>query len=403
MAAIKEVQFETRHKDRLSGRLHLPQGPYRGTALFAHCFTCSKDSIAARRIASGLAAEGIACLRFDFTGLGHSEGAFPRSGFAGNITDCEDAIAWLSTHYQTPDIIIGHSLGGAAALACAAITPELKGVATIGAPAEAAHVLHLFQGAKPAASDELIEVSIGGRPFAVSPEFITDLEARTSREHIASLGADLVIFHAPQDDIVGIENAAEIYQAARHPKSFVSLDKANHLLTNAKDAAFVAQMIAAWASRLLEVPPPEARPPEHEVIAKSVSDGPFATDIVTHHHRVRADEPPAVPGGTDTGPAPYEFLLGSLGACTAMTLRMYAGRKDWPLEDVHVRLRRQRQEGSGRTDIIFREIDIIGPLDDAQRQRLLEIANKCPVHRSLSAGIGVETSLLAATNRVEST
>ena len=403
MAVINEVQFENRHKDRLSGRLHLPQGPYRGTALFAHCFTCSKDSIAARRIAAGLAAEGIACLRFDFTGLGHSEGAFAQSGFAGNITDCEDAIAWLSTHYHTPEIIIGHSLGGAAALACAAITPDLKGVATIGAPAEAAHVLHLFQGAKPAAPDTLIDVSIGGRPFAVSPDFIADLEARTSRDHISSLGADLLILHAPQDDIVGIENAAEIYQAARHPKSFISLDKANHLLTNAKDAAFAAQMIVAWASRLLDTPQPDTHPAENEVIAKSTPEGAFATDILTFQHKLRADEPPSVTGGTDTGPAPYEFLLGSLGACTAMTLRMYAGRKNWPLEDVEVRLRRQRQEVSGRTDIIFREIDLIGPLDDEQRQRLLEIANKCPVHRSLSSGIDVETSLIAPPNGAEST
>ena len=407
MALIQKVVFHNRDGVSLSGRLNLPVGQYRGSAVFAHCFTCSKDSLAAVRLAEALAQSGIAVLRFDFTGLGQSDGDFGSSGFGGNLADLEDACAFMGSHYRAPDILIGHSLGGAAVLALAGSVPSVKGVATIGAPAAASHVLHLFAGQEEVIKQKgRAEISIGGRPFAIEASFIEDLQARHSLSHISDLRADLLIMHAPQDDIVSIDNAAQIYGAAKHPKSFVSLDRADHLLRKSHDARFAASMISAWASRLVEVR--EALPPakEGEVAVMSSPDGPFAHNISAGPHLLRADEPVSVPGGLESGPAPYDFLLAGLGACTAMTLRMYALRKNWPLEEVMVRLTheknhatdsRQQDEtqdtSAARLDHMKRIITIHGPLDEAQIARLLEIADKCPVHKSLEAGVHVSTSL----------
>ena len=382
--------------------MNLPVGPHRGSAVFAHCFTCSKDTLAAVRVAQGLAERGIAVLRFDFTGLGQSDGDFASSGFAGNLADLEDACQWLAQEHYAPDLLIGHSLGGAAVLALAESMPEVKGVACIGAPAVASHVLHLFDGAKTDGPSDRLSVSIGGRPFEVQTSFLEDLKSRNSLDHIARIRADLLILHAPQDAIVGIENAAEIFTAAKHPKSFVSLDKANHLLTDRKGADFTAAMIAAWASRLVETADNLPTAKEGEVMVSSSPDGPFAHNIAAGPHMMRADEPMDIPGGLDSGAAPYDFLLAGLGACTAMTLRMYAARKKWPLEGVHVLLRHEKRHGqdsiaasgSGATlDFMSRDITIHGPLDEAQIARLLEIADKCPVHKSLEAGVRVETKL----------
>ena len=403
MALIKNVTFANRDGNQLAGRLNYPVGQLRGCVVFAHCFTCSKDTLAAVRIAERLAERGISVLRFDFTGLGQSDGDFGTSGFAGNLHDLADACAWLTETYHAPDIVIGHSLGGAAVLALAEEMPDIVGVATIGAPAVAAHVLHLFDGAE----DEITkkgraEVTIGGRPFAVDARFITDLQSRDNLAHISRLKSDLLILHAPQDQIVGIENAAEIFAAAKHPKSFVSLDKADHLLTKRCDAYFAAEMIAAWASRLLDETQ-GVRAQEGEVVVTSSPDGPFAHNIAAGPHQMRADEPADIKGGLDSGPAPYDFLLAGLGACTAMTLRMYASHKGWPLQDVTVHLRhekRHNQDGgnsdnpAAKLDRMIREISVFGPLDDEQITRLLEIADKCPVHKSLEAGIAIETNYL---------
>lgn len=408
MAHTKSVTFENRDGNLLAGRLNYPAGQLRGCAVFAHCFTCSKESLAAARIAEGLAERGIAVLRFDFTGLGQSEGSFATSGFGGNLHDLEDACAWLAQNYHTPDLLIGHSLGGAAALSLAAQMPSLSGVAVIGAPAMAAHVLHLFDGKQ----DEIIdkgqaEISIGGRPFMVDARFVEDLQRRTSLSHISKLRADLLILHAPQDRVVGIENAAEIFTAAKHPKSFVSLDKADHLITKRDDARFVAAMISAWASRLVEAKIVMPKATEGEVVVSSSPDGIFAHNIAAGAHLLRADEPVDIPGGLDSGPAPYDFLLAGLGACTAMTLRIYAARKNWPLDDVSVTLKHEKRHDSDRADrnnpaakldVIKREISLSGDLDDTQISRLLEIADKCPVHKSLEAGIDVHTDYLASTS-----
>ena len=402
MARIQNVSFTNRDGHLLAGRLNLPVGPHRGSAVFAHCFTFSKDTLAAVRVSQGLAERGIAVLRFDFTGLGQSDGDFASSGFVGNLSDLEDACQWLADEYHAPDLLIGHSLGGAAVLALAEAMPHIKGIACIGAPAVASHVLHLFDGATSDHDADRLAVSIGGRPFEVQTSFLEDLKKRTSLDHIGRLRADLLILHAPQDAIVGIENAAEIFTAAKHPKSFVSLDKANHLLTDKKDVDFTAAMIAAWASRLVEGEDNLPTAKEGEVMVSSSPDGPFAHNIAAGAHLMRADEPVDIPGGLDSGAAPYDFLIAGLGACTAMTLRMYAARKKWPLEGVHVLLRHEKRHGqdgiaasgSGAAlDFMTREITIHGPLDDTQIARLLEIADKCPVHRSLEAGVRVETRL----------
>ena len=400
MAVTKTVSFANRQGDIIAGKLDMPVGQMRGTALFAHCFTCSKDSLAAVRLAQQLAMSGVAVLRFDFTGLGHSTGDFGSSGFAGNLQDIEDACAWLGDEIAPPDILIGHSLGGAAVLAVAQNIASIKGVAVIGAPAHAAHVMHLFNGAddQNLADNDRIEVLIGGRPFEISASFIKDLKARDNIDHIASLSADLLILHAPTDAIVGIENAAEIFQKAKHPKSFVSLDRADHLLTNKADAQFAAMMISSWATRLMSKSLARPRAEEGEVSIASSPDGLFAHDIACGSHLLRADEPSSIEGGLDSGPAPYDFLLAGLGACTAMTLRLYAARKNWPLESVDVYLQHEKQHqkdaaiGEGaHLDKMTRTISMTGALDEVQCARLLEIADKCPVHKTLESGVDIST------------
>lgn len=399
MTVTKTVHFANRQGDMIAGKVNMPAGQMRGTAVFAHCFTCSKDSLAAVRIAQNLAAAGIAVLRFDFTGLGQSSGEFATSGFAGNLDDLEDACLWLGDELAMPEILIGHSLGGAAVLAMADRLASIKGAAIIGAPAQASHVLHLIgDKADTLSDDEKVSVSIGGRPFDVSGRFLADLKARDTTDHIATLSADLLIMHAPTDAIVGIDNAAEIFKKAKHPKSFISLDRADHLLTDRADAHFVASMIASWADRLftkiLETPFAQ----EGEVVVASSPDGLFAHNIACGAHLLRADEPSSVTGGLDSGPAPYDFLLAGLGACTAMTLRLYAARKNWPLSAVDVKLTHNKKHakdaemtGDTRLDHMSRTITITGDLTQEQRARLLEIADKCPVHKTLEQGATITT------------
>ena len=399
MAVTKPISFANRQGDILAGKLDMPAGQMRGTAFFAHCFTCSKDSHAAARISQNLAAAGIAVLRFDFTGLGQSEGDFATSGFAGNLEDLRSACAWLADEVAPPDILIGHSLGGAAVMAVAHRLASIKGVAIIGAPAHPAHVMHLFkEEIETIGQAGRATVSIGGRPFEVSASFIEDLITRTTTDHIASLSADLLILHAPTDAIVGIENAAQIFQSAKHPKSFVSLDKADHLLTDKADSHFAAAMISSWAERLFTKTLHKPKAQEGEVVVASSDDGLFAQDIACGPHFLRADEPSSVQGGLDSGPVPYDFLLAGLGACTAMTLELYAARKKWPLESVNVRLQHAKihsQDSSNiegaRLDKMTRSITMTGDLDKAQLARLLEIADKCPEHKSLEQGIDIET------------
>ena len=387
----------------LAARLDSPAGPVRAYALFAHCFTCSKDIFAASRIARGLAEKGIAVLRFDFTGLGAREGEFANTNFSSNVQDLLAAAEHLRQHYQGPAILIGHSLGGAAVLAAAGDIPECKAVATIGAPADPAHVAHNFQPnleeieAKGEAS-----VQLAGRSFTIKKQFLDDVREQRLSQRIASLKRALLVFHAPLDETVGIDNATQIFVAAKHPKSFVSLDKADHLLSRHEDAGYVAEVLAAWAARYLPSAEKDEKemPPVKGVVVRSTGQGRFTQEVLARHHRLLADEPKSVEGALDLGPSPYEYLLAGLGACTSMTLRMYADRKGWPLEGVRVSLDHGRihaedcsdcAKKEGKVDEISRELTLSGPLDEAQRERLLEIADMCPVHRTLENEIKIRT------------
>ncbi len=402
----EKVTFTGALGDQLAARLDLPEGEPKAYALFAHCFTCTKDIFAASRIAAALADRGIGVLRFDFTGLGHSEGEFANTNFSSNVADLIQAADFLRETRQAPKIIVGHSLGGAAVLAAAPKIPEAVAVVTIGAPSAPAHVKHLFQGAldQIAAKGEA-EVEIAGRPFRVKQQFLEDISQQHLSAALGQLRKALLVFHAPRDQTVGIENASEIFAAAKHPKSFISLDDADHLLSRKSDAIYVAEVLSAWVGRYLdggvEAAATEPAAAEGTVVVTETGDGPFAQRITAGRHVLSADEPPSV-GGNNTGPTPYDLLLAGLGACTSMTLRMYAGRKKLPLERVSVALRHEKihaqdcadcETAEGRVDRIEREITVTGALDAEQRQRLLEIADKCPVHRTLENEVKVVTAL----------
>ena len=400
------VKFPGSLGAQLAARLDVPSGKPVAYALFAHCFTCSKDTLAASRIGAALTARGIAVLRFDFTGLGSSDGDFANTNFSSNVSDLVAAAAWLREKHEAPKLLIGHSLGGAAVLAAAAEIPEAVAVATIGAPFEPAHVKGLLAPALAAieASGEA-EVELAGRKFRVQKQFLEDIVSRNNRDSIANLRKALLIFHSPRDTTVSIDNAAQIFMAAKHPKSFVSLDDADHLLTRREDAAYVAAVLAAWAGRYIGEPAMEARPMaagEPGLVAvMETREGKFTQEVRVGKHRLRADEPVAA-GGTDTGLSPYDLLLAGLGACTSMTIRMYADLKQIPLEKITVRLKHDKvhaqdcaecETKEGKIDRIDREIELAGSLDEAQRAKLLEIANKCPVHRTLHSEIWIPTQL----------
>ena len=397
------VKFPGRHGHELAARLEMPSLPPRAYALFAHCFTCSKDSKAAVFLADALSEHGIAVLRFDFTGLGGSQGDFANTDFSSNVGDLVAAAAWLRANHKAPAILVGHSLGGAAMLAAARDIPESKAVATIAAPFEPSHVKGLLHDAADAiAKDGSAEVDLGGRRFTIRKEFLDDLDKQPQREAIAKLGRALLIMHSPADDTVSIDNAAEIFMCARHPKSFVSLDKASHLLTNRDDARYAANVLAAWASRFVALDDPHrATPVEGMVVVSETREAKFTEAIAAGRHALRADEPEAY-GGLDSGPGPYDLLLSALGACTAMTMRMYADLKKIPLARATVRLKHDKiyaadcgecETKEGKIDRIDREIELEGDLDDAQRAKLLEIADKCPVHRTLHSEINIRTKL----------
>ena len=385
----KSIRFSGPQGDELAARLELPAGEPQAYALFAHCFTCSKESKAAAYISQALAARGIALLRFDFSSL----------EFSSNIGDLVAAAGYLREHHRAPQILVGHSLGGAAVLAAAPDIPEVRAVATIGAPFEAKHVRHLIvEGKQSGAGGEEAQVDIGGRPFKLRRQFFEDLERHDPAKHIGTLKKALLILHSPRDPIVGIDNAAKIFMAAKHPKSFVSLDDADHLLTKARDAAYAAEVLAAWAARYFEKTQPQ------NILGVRVVEagkGKFAQDIFAGRHSLRADEPESV-GGADTGPSPYDLLLAAVGACTAMTLRLYAEQKKLPLERVTVDLAHDKihaadcagcETKEGKIDRIERVIELEGELGEAERAKLLEIANKCPVHRTLHSEVLIPTRL----------
>jgi uncharacterized OsmC-like protein/alpha-beta hydrolase superfamily lysophospholipase len=401
----ERFEFANAKGHRLAALLDRPAGEPRATALFAHCFTCGKDIQAARRIAEGLTALGIAVLRFDFTGLGASEGEFTNTTFSSNVADLVAAADALRREQRAPAILVGHSLGGAAVLAAAAAIAEARAVVTIAAPSDPAHVIGLFKDQVAAIGERgEVEVSLAGRPFRIRREFLTDIAEQKLTERVAGLRKALLIFHSPTDELVGIDNASRVFAAARHSKSFVSLAGADHLLSRRSDAAYVANVLGAWAERYLEMPATQsaaaAEPTEAGVWVRETRAGRFQQEISVGSHRLIADEPREA-GGLDSGPGPYDLLLAALGACTAMTLRLYAERKALPLDQVTVQLGHSRihaadcedcETKEGTIDRIARTITLAGALDDAQRARLLEIADKCPVHRTLTSEIDIRTT-----------
>ena len=410
MSATLRLKFPGAHGHELAARLDLPAGPPRAFALFAHCFTCSKDLAAARRIAQGLAHEGIGVLRFDFTGLGHSDGEFANTNFSSNVDDLVAAADFMREHHNAPAILVGHSLGGAAVLAAAQRIPEVRAVATIGAPSGVEHVLAQFGSSLEELREAgTAEVELAGRTFTVQKQFVEDAEKQNLSAQIGDLKKALLILHAPRDEVVGIDNATDIFLAAKHPKSFVSLDDADHLLSRSEDAEYAAHVIAAWAARYLPAPSEEAAEAPHSVRVSETGLGKYHNAVHSGRHALIADEPVSS-GGLDLGPNPYDYLAIALGACTTMTLRMYAERKKLELGRVSVAVTHGKvpaahcedcgaaAEGrEGKIDRFERTISVDGPVDAKIREKLIEIAGKCPVHRTLEKGSAVVTKLAADT------
>ena len=396
-----KVEFPSQGQN-LAGLLETPDQAVRAYVLFAHCFTCGKDIAAASRISRFLVQHGFAVFRFDFTGLGNSDGDFANTNFSSNTEDLLAAARFLEEHYQAPQLLIGHSLGGAAVLAMAAQLPEVKAVVTIGTPFEASHVVHNFNAhLDTIETDGQAKVILGAREFTIKKQFLDDLRGQTT-EHIQRLNKALLVMHSPIDVTVDISDAEKIYKAAKHPKSFVSLDTADHLLSKSIDSEYVAQTISGWASRYIPVPPVSRRTLATGHVLVAELDHKFQQEVFTDHHHWFADEPTKV-GGQNAGPDPYEHLLAALGTCTAMTIRLYANHKKIPLEHVEVSLSHERNylEDAGKAaeqnpqiEALIRKVQLVGPLSDSEKTRLMEIADRCPVHRTLHNNPHVVTTLV---------
>jgi putative redox protein len=406
---FERITFTNADGVTLAARIDLPiSGRPTAYAVFAHCFTCTKNLNAVGNITRELASEGIATLRFDFTGLGESEGDFSETNFSTNLSDLHAAVDWLAENRAAPQLLIGHSLGGAAVLAVASERPEVLAVTVIGSPAAPSHIRRHLVGAVDAIErDGQAPVLLGGSEFVVSKQFLDDIDGHTLQECTASLGAALLVMHSPIDNTVGVDSAAEIFGWARHPKSYVSLDDADHLLSDPEDATYVGQVIASWAERYVQPDQKHSLQPDlaagetESVTWVRIGNDGYRTEIIANGFPMVADEPESV-GGTNTGPNPYDFVLAGLGACTAITLRMYATRKGWPLDSVDVRLTHAKvhardsehtESMTGTIDHIGREITLSGSLDDEQKARLMDIADRCPVHRSLHGEVAIITNL----------
>jgi len=411
----ERISFPGSRGANLSARVDRPvHGEPRGWVLFAHCFTCGKNLKPAGHISRALNREGIAVLRFDFTGLGESEGDFADTNFSSNVEDLVAAGRFMAERGEAPSLLIGHSLGGAAVLHAAHDLPSVKAVATIGAPADPSHVLqHMKDWEEEIRATGQATVTLAGRPFRIRRQFLDDLEGTRMEETVQSLGRALMILHAPRDETVGIDNAGRLFGYARHPRSFISLDDADHLLMDEEDSRYVGRVIGSWAARYMGIvagsEPVGSEPPipDERVVVRTPSQG-FRTDIWADGHYLVADEPRSV-GGSEEGPTPYDLLTAGLGACTSMTLQMYARRKSWPLEEARAVIRHGKRhaqddealaedenaEADPRLDRMDRELQLIGDLTEDQRARLLEIANRCPVHRTLEAGVVMKTTLMS--------
>lgn len=395
------IKFANRDGIKLSARIELPvNGRPLAYALFAHCFTCTKNLHAITNISRALTMQGIGVFRFDFTGLGESEGEFEGTNFSSNVEDLVDAAGYMEDEYRAPSILIGHSLGGAAVIFAANRLENVKAVVTIAAPSSPAHLKDVLQSSHKEIEEKgHAKVSIGGQPFTITKQFLIDLEEQNMKKNLRSLEPALLIMHSPGDNIVGIENATELYKMARHSKSFISLDGADHLLSNKKDSYHAGEMAAVWAKKYL--PAEVKQEPGSQVMARLTGES-YITEIQSGKHSFLADEPKSA-GGDDMGPSPYDIVTAGLGACTSMTLRMYANRKKWDLREVRVHLDHSKkhmedcatcdESDDSKIDKFNRVIELDGDLDADQRNRLLEIANKCPVHRTLTGDIVIDTKL----------
>ena len=402
--SLSKVSFINSEGQKLSGRLELPadQHPH-NFALFAHCFTCNKNLSAVRNISRGLTSQGFGVLRFDFTGLGESEGDFEDTNFSGNVEDLVAAANFLKEEYQAPTVLIGHSLGGAAAIFAASELDSIKAVVTVGAPSNPKHVTHLLKSNL----DEIeangkAVVNLSGRDFTIKKQFIDDLQTKSLPEVAKNLNKALLVMHSPQDLTVEIKNAEEIYIAAKHPKSFVSLDGADHLLMRKEDSVYVGKVIAGWASRYVDIPETPKINSQHQVVASLDDSEGYTTKMKVGNHYMVADEPESV-GGKDFGPSPYELVSAGLSACTAMTIKMYVARKGWKLENVEVHTSYGKthaidcencEDPNAIIDTFEREIKLEGDLDEKQIKRILQIADKCPVHKTLHSETQVITKLI---------
>ena len=404
--SLQKVNFKNKNGENLVGRLELPADRHpHNFAIFAHCFTCTKNLLAVKNISKALTNNGFAVLRFDFTGLGESEGDFSDTNFSGNVEDLVAAADFLKENYSAPTLLIGHSLGGAAVIFAAQDIPSISAVATIGAPSNPVHVQHLLQtGLDEIQSKGEAVVNLGGRDFKIKKQFVQDLQEHALPKVAKNLRKPLLILHSPQDTTVEIKNAEEIYVAAHHPKSFVSLDGADHLLSNKKDSVYVGEVISGWAKRYLEITEkvdPSLKT-KHQVIASLDGEDGYTTQMKVGNHHMIADEPMSF-GGSDFGPSPYEFLSAGLSACTVMTIQMYAKRKGWPIDNVEVHTSYDKshaedcencEEEGAKIDTFQREIKLTGELDEKQQKRIMQIADKCPVHKTLHSEIQVVSKLV---------
>lgn len=398
----KKVTFNNSEGLELSGYIELPINSHpHSFVLFAHCFTCNKNYFAVKNIARALSAKGYGVLRFDFAGLGDSDGVFADTTFSGNVEDLLAAAQFLESEYKAPELLIGHSLGGAAVIFAAHQLPSVKSVVTIGAPSSPVHVKHLLKSSiEEIEAKGVAEVNVGGRNFTIKKNFLDDINTHNLNHIARGLKKAFLIMHSPQDNVVEISNAEELYKSVRHPKSFVSLDGADHLLTNNEDSEYAGSVIASWASRFLKIPEEKEIKTDHQVVANLGKEG-YTTQMRAGKHYFTADEPKSF-GGDDYGPSPYELLSSGLAACTSMTIQMYARRKKWPLENVETHVDHQKthaedcencERNTAKIDIFEREIVLEGNLDEKQQQKLLEIADKCPVHRTLSNKVRITTYL----------
>lgn len=401
---LQKIIFKNHDGVELVGRIELPANQFaHNFALFAHCFTCTKNLSAVKNISRSLTSAGFGVLRFDFTGLGESDGDFADTNFSGNVEDLIAAAEYLEEHFTAPSLLIGHSLGGAAIIIAASQLGSVKAVATIGAPSSPKHIQHLLMNSlEEIESKGMATVNLGGRDFTIKKHFLDDLEVYSLPEVAKDMNKALLVMHSPQDITVAIKNAEEIYLAAHHPKSFVSLDGADHLLMKKEDSLYVGKVIAEWVSRYVDIPRTERVSTKSDVMASLDGDAGYTTKMKVGNHYMLADEPKVV-GGNDFGPNPYDLVSAGLSACTAITVQMYVRRKGWDLKNIEVHTSYSKQhafdcehcdDDSAKIDTFSRVIKLEGELDEKQKQRILLIADKCPVHRTLHSETQIVTKLI---------